>query len=232
MRRKSVTKINVNGKDHELKDVSGDTPLLWVLRDHLGLTGTKYGCGISECGACTVHLDGAAVQSCVTSLSDVGQFESRHHRGALAARRSSGPESLDGAQCASVRLLPGGPMMMAACFLEENMIRPIKKSKRRCGTSVVAEPIHAFELRSKLPERTCASEQAHSRTHASRTDRAESSRDGNQPAVRPRHGSLNPAVFNPVTRRSFLAGLSAGSLLLMCRVAAAATPRKLPTLPK
>lgn len=67
-----MTKINVNGKDHELKDVSGDTPLLWVLRDHLGLTGTKYGCGISECGACTVHLDGAAVQSCVTSLSDVG----------------------------------------------------------------------------------------------------------------------------------------------------------------
>jgi isoquinoline 1-oxidoreductase alpha subunit len=67
----AVTKINVNGKDHELKDVPGETPLLWVLRDHLGLTGTKYGCGISECGACTVHLDGVAVQSCVTSLSDV-----------------------------------------------------------------------------------------------------------------------------------------------------------------
>ena len=57
-----MTKINVNGKDRELKDVPGETPLLWVLRDHLGLTGTKYGCGISECGACTVHIDGKPVR--------------------------------------------------------------------------------------------------------------------------------------------------------------------------
>src|SRR5580700_3281658 len=68
-----MTKINVNGKDLELKDVPGETPLLWVLRDHLGLTGTKYGCGIQECGACTVHVDGAAVQSCVTPVADVGK---------------------------------------------------------------------------------------------------------------------------------------------------------------
>lgn len=56
-------RLTVNGTDHEI-DVEADMPLLWVLRDELGLTGTKYGCGISQCGACTVHLDGHAVRSC------------------------------------------------------------------------------------------------------------------------------------------------------------------------
>lgn len=65
--------INVNGKDLDVTDVPIDTPLLWVLRDHLGLTGTKYGCGVSECGACTIHVDDEAVQSCVTALSDIGE---------------------------------------------------------------------------------------------------------------------------------------------------------------
>src|SRR5690606_13653937 len=52
-------------------DVSGDTPLLWVLRDHLGLTGTKYGCGVAACGACTVHIDGEPARSCITPVSSV-----------------------------------------------------------------------------------------------------------------------------------------------------------------
>ncbi len=60
--------LKVNGKSYRVKD-DPDTPLLWVLRDTLGLTGTKYGCGISACGACTVHLDGEAVRSCVTPVS-------------------------------------------------------------------------------------------------------------------------------------------------------------------
>ena len=63
--------ITVNGTRHTV-DVEGDTPLLWVLRDTLGLTGTKYGCGFALCGACTVHLDGKAVRSCRTPLSAVG----------------------------------------------------------------------------------------------------------------------------------------------------------------
>jgi isoquinoline 1-oxidoreductase alpha subunit len=63
--------IKVNGADH-LVDVDGDTPLLWVLRDVLGLTGTKFGCGVALCGACTVHLDGAPVRSCVTAIADIG----------------------------------------------------------------------------------------------------------------------------------------------------------------
>ena len=63
--------LTVNGKQHDL-DVSPDMPLLWVIRDSIGLTGTKFGCGLSQCGACTVHLDGEPVRSCVTPVSSVG----------------------------------------------------------------------------------------------------------------------------------------------------------------
>ena len=66
-----MTTITVNGEAREVS-ASEDTPLLWVLRDHLGLTGTKYGCGIAACGACTVHLDGEAYRSCQVALGDVG----------------------------------------------------------------------------------------------------------------------------------------------------------------
>jgi isoquinoline 1-oxidoreductase alpha subunit len=64
--------LNVNGKSHSV-DVDPDTPLLWVIRDVIGLTGTKFGCGIAQCGACTVHLDGHAVRSCVTPIESVGK---------------------------------------------------------------------------------------------------------------------------------------------------------------
>jgi isoquinoline 1-oxidoreductase alpha subunit len=63
--------LTVNGKPVSV-DVVADTPLLWVLRDNLGLTGTKFGCGIGECGACTVHLDGVAARSCQTPVSAIG----------------------------------------------------------------------------------------------------------------------------------------------------------------
>jgi isoquinoline 1-oxidoreductase subunit alpha len=66
-----ATIITVNSKSQSV-DLAGDTPLLWVLRDSLNLTGTKYGCGVAACGACTVHLDGVAVRSCQTALQDVG----------------------------------------------------------------------------------------------------------------------------------------------------------------
>ena len=62
--------LTVNGERHEV-DVPSDMPLLWVLRDVIGLTGTKYGCGVAACGACTVHVDGEAVRSCVTAIGDV-----------------------------------------------------------------------------------------------------------------------------------------------------------------
>lgn len=65
-----ATPLTVNGIPHQV-DLPDDVPLLWVLRDELGLTGTKYGCGVAACGACTVHIDGAAVRSCQVALADV-----------------------------------------------------------------------------------------------------------------------------------------------------------------
>ena len=112
--------INVNGKDHDIKDVPEDTPLLWVLRDTLGMTGTKYGCGISQCGACTVHVDGEAIQSCVTEVSEVfgskvvtieGLSENGDHPVQKAWKEHNVP------QCGFCQV---GQMMMAAAMLKEN----------------------------------------------------------------------------------------------------------------
>jgi len=66
-----MVNLQINGETREL-DISADTPLLWALRDVLGLTGTKFGCGIAQCGACTVHLDGQPIRSCVTPVSAIG----------------------------------------------------------------------------------------------------------------------------------------------------------------
>jgi len=66
-----MTKLNINGKQHDV-DVPGDTPLLWVLRDEIGLTGTKFGCGMALCGACTVHINGEPGRACVTPISSIG----------------------------------------------------------------------------------------------------------------------------------------------------------------
>ena len=66
----AVAQLNINSRVANT-DAEADTPLLWVLRDHLGLTGTKYGCGVAQCGACTVHVDGAALRSCVVPVSAI-----------------------------------------------------------------------------------------------------------------------------------------------------------------
>ena len=114
-----MTKIKVNGTVYDLMDVPSDTPLLWVLRDSLGLTGTKYGCGVSECGACTVHVDGKAVQACVTQLSEIGEAEvttieglSQHgdHPVQKAWKEHNVP------QCGYCQV---GQMMMAAAMLKD-----------------------------------------------------------------------------------------------------------------
>ena len=67
----AIYKLQINGRSYEA-DVEPDTPLLWVLRDNLGLVGTKYGCGIAQCGACTVHMNGNAMRSCVLPVTAVG----------------------------------------------------------------------------------------------------------------------------------------------------------------
>ena len=112
--------INVNGKDHQINDVSEDTPLLWVLRDNLALTGTKYGCGINECGACTVHIDGEAVQSCQTTLGDVGDskvvtIEGLSKDGSHPVQKAWREHHVP--QCGYCQV---GQMMMAAAMLKSN----------------------------------------------------------------------------------------------------------------
>jgi isoquinoline 1-oxidoreductase alpha subunit len=81
-----MPRLNVNGQALDYQ-AEADTPLLWVLREQLGLTGTKYGCGIAQCGSCTVHIDGAPVRSCVLPAAAVQpQPEDHHHRGPVARR--------------------------------------------------------------------------------------------------------------------------------------------------
>ncbi len=115
----AIFNLHVNGKEHQV-DVADDTPLLWVLRDHLGLVGTKFGCGIAECGACTVHLDGEAVRSCVYAVSDIksskvitieGLSEKGDHPLQLAW------DEIDVPQCGYCQ---AGQIMKAATLLKQN----------------------------------------------------------------------------------------------------------------
>lgn len=115
-----MTSIRVNGKEHDISGVAPDTPLLWVLRDTLGMTGTKYGCGMSMCGACTVHIDGESAQSCVTAVSDVadaevttieGLSEDGNHPVQKAWKEHNVP------QCGYCQV---GQMMMASAMLKSN----------------------------------------------------------------------------------------------------------------
>lgn len=115
-----MTSIRVNGKEHDISGVAPDTPLLWVLRDTLGMTGTKYGCGMSMCGACTVHIDGESAQSCVTAISDVGDAEvttieglseDGNHPVQKAWKEHNVP------QCGYCQV---GQMMMASAMLKSN----------------------------------------------------------------------------------------------------------------
>jgi aerobic-type carbon monoxide dehydrogenase small subunit (CoxS/CutS family) len=111
--------LKVNGRTLET-DAAADTPLLWVLRDHLGLTGTKFGCGKSLCGACTVHVDGSATRSCVTPLGSVVGKEIRTIEG-LSADRSHPVQQawieLDVPQCGYCQ---SGQIMAASALLAQN----------------------------------------------------------------------------------------------------------------
>ena len=95
--------FQVNGKKYSV-DVPPDTPLLWVIRDHLKLTGTKFGCGIGECGSCTVHIDGKAHRSCVTAVGDVQGKKITTIEGLPA--RSSREKGMDTGAGTAVRLVP------------------------------------------------------------------------------------------------------------------------------
>ena len=112
--------FKINGKDANV-DVDPNTPLLWVIRDHLQLTGTKYGCGISQCGACTVHLDGRAIRSCVTPISTVSGKQITTIEGlaetALGKTVQAAWEEVDVPQCGYCQ---SGQIMAATGLLKEH----------------------------------------------------------------------------------------------------------------
>jgi isoquinoline 1-oxidoreductase alpha subunit len=113
-------KLNVNGQPVEV-EVDGATPLLWVLREQLGLTGSKYGCGIGLCGACTVHLDGKAVRSCTLPVSAVGETQQVTTIEGLSPDGSHPVQlawnELDVPQCGYCQ---PGMIMSVAALLDEN----------------------------------------------------------------------------------------------------------------
>lgn len=112
--------INVNGAVREV-DVDADTPMLWVLRDVVGLTGTKYGCGVAMCGACTIHVDGKARRACFTPVSNVGSAQIRTietlHETAVGQALQRAWRELDVVQCGYCQ---SGQLMSAAALLEAN----------------------------------------------------------------------------------------------------------------
>jgi len=110
--------LKINGKNETVEAAEG-TPLLWVLRDHIGLTGTKFGCGVAQCGACTVHVDGAPIRSCITAHedvegSDVVTIEGLSGKAAKVVHAAW--EAIDVPQCGYCQ---SGQIMSAAALINE-----------------------------------------------------------------------------------------------------------------
>jgi len=132
--------LNINGKVKQV-DVDPDTPMLWVLRDHIKLVGTKFGCGISQCGACTIHLDGEAVRSCSVPVSTVGDksittIEGLSENGDHPLQKAW--VEVDVPQCGYCQ---AGQIMNAAALLEKNpspsdddIAKAMNGNICRCGT--------------------------------------------------------------------------------------------------
>lgn len=111
--------LSINGKPHSV-EADADTPLLWVLRDHVGLVGTKFGCGIAQCGACTIHVDGTATRSCVLPVSvaqdlEITTIEGLSEDGSHPVQQAW--KEIDVPQCGYCQ---AGQIMTAASFLNRN----------------------------------------------------------------------------------------------------------------
>ncbi|NLG76826.1 MAG: (2Fe-2S)-binding protein [Xanthomonadaceae bacterium] len=146
-------RLTINGKEHVVDGIDDSTPLLWVLRDHLGLVGTKYGCGIAQCGACTVHLNGTPVRSCTLPISAVGNQHVTtieglaSSTGELHALQKAWIEH-DVAQCGYCQ---AGQIMSAAALLKSKPVptdadidAAMAGNLCRCGTYTrIRKAIHA-----------------------------------------------------------------------------------------
>jgi isoquinoline 1-oxidoreductase alpha subunit len=135
--------LKVNGTTHTV-DVDGDTPLLWVLRDVLGMTGTKFGCGMALCGACTVHLNGTPIRSCVTSVQSVGgeAITTIEAIGNTAAGRSIqrawlDPEVVQCGYCQSGQIMSASALLASNPHPDDSAIDDAMSGNIcRCGTYV------------------------------------------------------------------------------------------------
>ena len=138
----AIFNLNINGKKQQV-DVDPKTPMLWVLREHLNLTGTKYGCGVAACGACTVHLDGTAVRSCQLPVSTIGNkavttIEGLSQKGDHPLQKAWLEHDVP--QCGYCQ---GGQIMSAAALLktkphptDEDIDTVMNGNICRCGTYV------------------------------------------------------------------------------------------------
>ncbi|MCK7593291.1 (2Fe-2S)-binding protein [Pseudomarimonas salicorniae] len=133
-------KLTVNGVEHEV-EAAPDTPLLWVLRDHLGMTGTKYGCGMALCGACTVHLDGVSTRSCITPVSAVAGRRVATIEGLSDDRSHPVQQAWIEADVAQCGYCQSGQIMGAAALLaanpdpsDEEIVSAMDAHLCRCGT--------------------------------------------------------------------------------------------------
>lgn len=133
-------KLQINGQSFEA-DVEADTPLLWVLRDNFGLVGTKYGCGIAQCGACTVHLNGNAVRSCSIPVSAVGTNKVTTIEGLSAEGNHPVQQAWNEVDVAQCGYCQAGQVMSASALLaknpqptEEQIYTAMNGNICRCGT--------------------------------------------------------------------------------------------------
>ena len=150
--------IIVNGQEHTL-DAAPDTPLLWVLRDTLGLTGTKYSCGVGLCGACTVHLDGQPVRSCTLPVSDVGDREVTTIEGLSPDGSHPVQQAWVAERVPQCGFCQPGQIMAAAALLAENptptdadIDAALQGNLCRCGTyQRIRRAIHRVAEQGGLP---------------------------------------------------------------------------------
>ncbi|RPD49057.1 MULTISPECIES: (2Fe-2S)-binding protein [Chitinophagaceae] len=132
-------KLQINGQTHEV-DVDADTPLLWVLRDNLNLVGTKYGCGVAQCGACTVHFNGSATRSCVLPVSAIGNSKITTIEGLSVNGDHPLQQAWDEVDVAQCGYCQAGQIMSAAALLQqkpkptmEEIDRTMQGNICRCG---------------------------------------------------------------------------------------------------
>jgi isoquinoline 1-oxidoreductase alpha subunit len=136
----ALFKLSINGKPYQA-DVEPDTPLLWVLRDSLGLLGTKYGCGIAQCGACTVHLNGEATRACVLPVSAVGTGKVTTIEGLSEAGTHPVQKAWDAVDVPQCGYCQAGQIMTAAALLKRtpkpttaDIDQAMSGNLCRCGT--------------------------------------------------------------------------------------------------